>query len=289
MFNWVQETTTTTGTGPLTLAGRVATYAALDDVAADATVVRYTIQASNGDREEGIGTFTLSGTTLSRDLIINTWIDSITTFDQSSPTAISLPSGTHTVGITPTPNGILPAPMSRRNGTRIISAAQPTTDVLTGSTLTADRHYSIPFLLVEPATITKLGIYIETGVDATTTRLGLSRMGSDSLGIDMLADVTITATTASNATAQEGSFTAIDLQPAWYMVHFNSTGGIRVGATSNDRNPIAYPLQQMNTSNRIFPACYQYAASTAGAFNAPEAQTTVSTSNSTTPIIWLST
>jgi len=285
--NWIEENSTTTGTGTLTLAGRAAGLAAFGDVLSDLSVVRYVIEASNGDKEEGVGTFTLSGTTLSRDLIINTWIDSTTTFDSSSPAALTLPAGAHTVIIAPTANSTQPVPMSRRNGTRIISANIPNTDATSAGTLTANRHYTIPFLLTEPVTATKIGIWIDTGVDATTTRLGLSRIGSDSLGIDMLIDVTISATTVQNSTAQEGAFTAVDLMPAWYMVHFNSTGGIRVGNTSNTTGGAAYPLQNMASSNRLFPSAYQYAASTGGNFNAPEDQTTVSTSATAHPIIWL--
>lgn len=64
----VQETTTTTGTGTITLAGAVSGYQTFNSAFADGTRVRYTI-TSGTDWEVGTGIFTSSGTTLTRELI----------------------------------------------------------------------------------------------------------------------------------------------------------------------------------------------------------------------------
>mgnify|MGYP000072426199 CR=1 FL=1 len=64
----VQETTSTTGTGTLTLTGAVTgfqTFAAIGN----ANTTYYRIK-SGTDSEVGIGTYTLSGTTLSRDTVL---------------------------------------------------------------------------------------------------------------------------------------------------------------------------------------------------------------------------
>lgn len=63
----VQETTNTTGTGTLTLAGAATGFQSFSAVG-DGNSTYYTI-TSNGDWEVGIGTYTLSGTTLSRDTV----------------------------------------------------------------------------------------------------------------------------------------------------------------------------------------------------------------------------
>lgn len=64
----VQETTTTTGTGAVTLGGATTGCRAFSTVCVDQQVVAYVI--SNGtDWEVGRGTYTLSGTTLSRDVV----------------------------------------------------------------------------------------------------------------------------------------------------------------------------------------------------------------------------
>jgi hypothetical protein len=66
----VQETTTTTGTGTVTLAGAVADYRTFSAVCVDKQVVYYVIDDGAGNWEVGVGTFTSSGTTLSRDRVL---------------------------------------------------------------------------------------------------------------------------------------------------------------------------------------------------------------------------
>jgi hypothetical protein len=64
----VKETTTTTGTGTITLAGAVVGYQAFS-VIGDSNTTYYTI-AGTSEWEVGIGTYTSSGTTLSRDTVL---------------------------------------------------------------------------------------------------------------------------------------------------------------------------------------------------------------------------
>lgn len=65
----VKELSTTSGTGTLTLAGAVEGYQAFS-VIGNSNVTYYTIyDASNGDWEVGYGTYTASGTTLSRTFV----------------------------------------------------------------------------------------------------------------------------------------------------------------------------------------------------------------------------
>jgi hypothetical protein len=64
----VQETTNTTGTGTLTLAGAVAGYQSFSAIG-NANTTYYTI-VSGTSWETGIGTYTSSGTTLSRDTVL---------------------------------------------------------------------------------------------------------------------------------------------------------------------------------------------------------------------------
>jgi hypothetical protein len=64
----VQETTTTTGTGTITLAGAVTGFQSFS-VIGNANTTYYTI-AAGSQWEVGIGTYTASGTTLSRDTVL---------------------------------------------------------------------------------------------------------------------------------------------------------------------------------------------------------------------------
>ena len=66
----VRETTTTTGTGTITLGGAATGFQSFS-VIGDSNTTFYTIQLPNTNEwEVGVGTYTLSGTTLSRDTIL---------------------------------------------------------------------------------------------------------------------------------------------------------------------------------------------------------------------------
>ena len=66
----VRETTTTTGTGTITLGGAATGFQSFS-VIGDSNTTFYTIQLSNTNEwEVGVGTYTLSGTTLTRDTIL---------------------------------------------------------------------------------------------------------------------------------------------------------------------------------------------------------------------------
>lgn len=84
----VYETTTTTGTGTITLAGAVTGYQSFSAAFSTGDRVRYTIWDGGANWETGDGTFTTSGTTLSRDNV----------FESSNADAlVNFPSGTKQV------------------------------------------------------------------------------------------------------------------------------------------------------------------------------------------------
>ena len=84
----VKETSTTTGTGTLTLAGAASGFQAFS-VIGDGSVTYYAISdPATGDWEVGVGTYTASGTTLSRDTILES---------SNSGSAVNLAAGTKDV------------------------------------------------------------------------------------------------------------------------------------------------------------------------------------------------
>lgn len=85
----VQETTTTTGTGTVTLAGAVVGFQSFS-VIGDGNTTYYTI-TSPTDFEVGIGTFTAAGTLLSRDTILES---------SNSGNAVDFAAGVKTVFVT---------------------------------------------------------------------------------------------------------------------------------------------------------------------------------------------
>lgn len=85
----VQETTTSTGTGTITLAGAVSGFQSFS-VVGDGNTTFYTI-AGGTEFEVGIGTYTASGTTLSRDSILES---------SNSGSAVNFSAGTKNVFVT---------------------------------------------------------------------------------------------------------------------------------------------------------------------------------------------
>jgi len=98
----VKETTTTTGTGTLTLAGAVTGFDSFADVG-DSNPTYYSC-TDGTDFEVGIGTYTLSGTTLSRDTVFESSSTKITAdvngavSASTSVTVDNVQGGTLTVG-----------------------------------------------------------------------------------------------------------------------------------------------------------------------------------------------
>ena len=87
----VRETTTTTGTGTVTLGGAATGFQSFS-VIGDGNTTFYTIQLSNTNEwEVGIGTYTSSGTTLSRDTILES---------SNGGSAVNFSAGTKDVFVT---------------------------------------------------------------------------------------------------------------------------------------------------------------------------------------------
>jgi len=85
----VQETTTTTGTGTVTLAGAVSGFQSFSAVG-DGNSTYYTITGGT-DWEVGIGTYTSSGTTLSRAIVLSS---------SNSDSLVNFAAGTKNVFVT---------------------------------------------------------------------------------------------------------------------------------------------------------------------------------------------
>ena len=91
----VRESSSTTGTGTITLAGAYVGFQTFASVISDGDTVYYTIHNTapgyETEWEVGLGTFTASGTTLSRDTILSS---------SNSGSAVIFRAGTKEVFIT---------------------------------------------------------------------------------------------------------------------------------------------------------------------------------------------
>ena len=90
----VRESSSTTGTGTITLAGAYIGFQTFSSAISDGDTVYYTIHNTapgyETEWEVGLGTFTLSGTTLSRDTILSS---------SNSGSAVNFNAGTKEVFI----------------------------------------------------------------------------------------------------------------------------------------------------------------------------------------------
>lgn len=87
----VKETTTTTGTGTLTLAGAASGFRSFATIGNGNSTYYAIVDSTNNAWEVGVGTYTSSGTTLSRDTIISS---------SNSNSAVDFLSGTKDVFVT---------------------------------------------------------------------------------------------------------------------------------------------------------------------------------------------
>jgi len=122
----VQETTTTTGTGTITLAGAVSGFQSFS-VIGDSNTTFYSIVGGT-EWELGIGTYTSSGTTLSRDTILES---------SNGGTAVNFSAGTKTVFCT------YPAERSVYvDGSSIVPGATATLPISSGGTGSSTAAFS---------------------------------------------------------------------------------------------------------------------------------------------------
>lgn len=169
-FDRVQETSTTTGTGTLTLAGAVNQFQAFSSVIPSGTaLVYYTITDATSGYEIGQGTYTFSGTTLSRTTILAS---------SNANAAVSWGAGTKNVW--------LDYPASLVKPAAFIGVVETTVDF--GSTPVGSAIFT-----VTDANITSAHNIIATqSADATSNRT------ADENGIDLVL---------FSATAGTGQFT----------------------------------------------------------------------------------
>ena len=179
--NWIKQTTATTGTGTITLGAAEAGFIALSDrsdLLPDGAQVRYQITDGN-NREEGIGTYTAAGTTLSRDTIIETLVAGV--YNNTSPTAITL-SGSATVAIAASANTAFDGRGLQFSASRVCYPDNLIKLDGVNQTGTSGRLEYFPAYLLFPRSIPSLAI--ECGVAdaaAVDSRIGIWNQNASAL------------------------------------------------------------------------------------------------------------
>lgn len=219
--NWVRQTTTTTGTGALTLS-TVSGYAAFSSHFAESQRFGYAIvdDSTGAPIESGIGY--LSSGTLVREYIEATMVSG--TLDITAPTAVSLAAGTKRV-VCAASAGLLiaPAPGIWNNvAGRLYGDPQVSTSVST-ITMVADRAYALPFIRAVNRPIDAVSFRVNTaGAGGTLAKCAIFSWGSDGLPGVKLAE---TATVAVDATGvKTPTFSAAFDPPQRFFVAILSDG-----------------------------------------------------------------
>lgn len=223
LANAIKQTTTTTGTGNLTLAA-VAGYVEFSDAFALNQPFFYAlVNAVNQLVETGIGYLSTS-TTLVRAKITSTFSGG--TYTDEGASAASL-TGTTTVLCTPQAASIesmLPTVDGTTAGiNRFVSSAARNLATATVG-LTTNRCYYLPFLLRTGATINSLACNVTTaGATGVVARLGIYALSVDGyIGTQLAttADIAMDTTGVKNASLAA----PITLPPGWYYVAIVASG-----------------------------------------------------------------
>lgn len=208
--NGLKHETTSTGTGAVTLTA-ASGWASYDEVygTSGTRLVRYTIRdASNVPIEGGIGTITLSTLSLARTAVQWTWTG--TAYDDTSPSALSLASGTKTVVCAPMADDFLGSlPFMSTLGDNLGATPLYAYASITTYGLGHQRVEYFPVPIVKPGPIDRISIRCTTGYTGGSSSLhaSLFEVGSDgrpgartidfgSLGSLTAATLTSTPTTA---------------------------------------------------------------------------------------------
>jgi hypothetical protein len=258
--NWAKATSTTTGTGDLTLSG-VTGYPTFNDVYGTSRRFPYAIlDNSNPPRpiEAGIGYLSAS-TTLVREKVLSTY--SASTFDDISPSAVSLAAGTYNIVTPPLAEGLLNACKSGHRlaspGYQKISYSQHYTihnTSSTGYTAVANRLIFTPFWLTSSVECDALAVRCGTGVASTNVRIGIYDVTPEGHPGKLLGETGSLATTTSSTDVIGTLGATVRLQPGWYFTALVTDGAPALGRMTSggecftNLGPTSGNLMSMNVA-----------------------------------------
>ena len=217
LSNWVKATTATTGTGTLTLSA-VSGYPLPADARAVGTLVQYSILASSGDKEAGIGRIA-AGNTLERVAVTGTWVSG--TYNGSPSAPITLPSGTHEVilGLTSASvfePALFPLTVAEVSDRTLPSAHLRSTNANTTGLAAAQRLTTYPYLLQTSGVLTAMTINVATLAAGASCLLGLYEVGTDGAPGRRIAVTSAAIDTSTTGFKQQAVDASVRLTPGWY-------------------------------------------------------------------------
>lgn len=271
-MNGVYETTTTSGTGTVTLSA-VTGRPRFSDASVGA-LVPYAIKDGN-NWEWGIGKVSASNT-LARTKVTATLVSG--TYDNTSPSAITLSGSGADVYLAPI-SGAHPVSFRRlatdsgRKGFYSPHIATPPSGTLA---LSADRLYLFPFRIDDDFTLTGAFLDMNTsGAASTKARIGIYRMDENSQPADVLAESGDIDTSVA-ATVLTGTWSDINLPPDWYFIGLVCSGTPTVVAHPSSSAVTQTPIGIDGSSSSFLPIIGYFKTIGAGWTSLPASPTTLS-------------
>lgn len=219
-MNGIHETTTTSGTGTVTLSA-VTGRPRFSDAGVGA-LVPYAIKDGN-NWEWGMGTVSASNT-LARSVITATYVSG--TYDNTSPSAITLSGSSADVylaNIAEVSATGLPI-ISGTYGRKAVMSTHWNVHATSTLTVTADRLYILPFRVDSAYDINGFYIDMDTaGAASTKARIGLYRVKPDGQPGSLIVE-TADVDTSVAAAVLSPSVTQTRIAPGWYYVGMVNSG-----------------------------------------------------------------
>lgn len=244
----IKETTTTTGTGTVTLSS-VANHARVEQAFGVGGAVGYCLTSGNGDREWGIGVVG-AGNTLARSVISATLVG--TTYTKNG-SAISL-SGTSELVVTP--NGAVGVAGAMYLKTPSLSSAvfcpyAASNYSLSTMALPANRVFYLPFQMQAVMfPITTMGTQVTTAKAGSTLELAIYE--SKFVG-NMLVPGTRVAQVSLDSTTTGTKFSAINFTPRpgsvyWFAVSSSANVEVRAFSHPSQVNLLGIGIGHVNST-----------------------------------------
>lgn len=266
----IKETTTTSGTGTLTLSA-VTGFARFSNVFPVGSSVMYSLlDSSLQPIESGVGTVG-AGNTLSRDKISSTIVSG--TYNDLTPTATSL-TGTTTVICTGLASGFATT-IPNVNTVITTSGATPQRLVMdtrvnmhtassAGLTMIANMLYLTPFKLDFDVIATGIALRIGTGSSGKSIIAGLYQLDHRGYPAKLLGQTASTAA-ATSGVNWSASFSGgnVKLIPGMYVIGIVSDGTPAIGAIANQAyfNPFGVASgQNIITVSSVLLSAHTYGA-----------------------------
>lgn len=271
-MNGVYETTTTSGTGTVTLSAVTGRPRFSDSGVG--TLVPYAIKDGN-NWEWGIGKVSASNT-LARTKITATLVSG--TYDNTSPTAITLSGSSADVYLSPI-SGAHPVSFRRLasdSGRKGFYPSHIATAPSGTLALAADRLYLFPIRIDDNFSLTGAFVDMNTsGAASTKARIGIYRMDENGQPAEVLVE-TGDIDTSVAAAVLSGSWSEINLSPDWYFIGLVCSGTPTVVAYPSSSAVMQTPLGIDGAAGSVLPIIGYFKTISAGWTSLPASPTSLS-------------